>query len=76
MQAKTPPEKILGKWISEKGDFIVDIYKVGNKFNAKLIWFDTTDTDTKMETSTDYKNPDVDIRKRKLWHRGVTKSRL
>lgn len=50
VQAKTPPEKILGKWISEEGDFNVDIYKVGNKFNAKLIWFDTTDTDTNLET--------------------------
>lgn len=66
VESKTPPDQILGKWISEEGDFIVDIYKVGNKFNARLIWFDTTDTDLNLETSTDCKNPDADLRKRKL----------
>lgn len=64
--AKKPPEQILGKWISEEGDFIVDIFKVGNKYNAKLIWFDATDTQLNLETATDYKNPDVDLRNRKL----------
>ncbi|MDB5120806.1 MAG: hypothetical protein JWN56_2024 [Sphingobacteriales bacterium] len=66
VEAKKPPEQIIGKWISEEGDFIVDIYKVGNKFNAKLIWFDATDTKLNVETATDYKNPDADLRNRKL----------
>lgn len=66
VHATHSPEQIFGKWISEEGDFIVDIYKVGNKFNAKLIWFNTTDTDLNLETTTDYKNTDVDLRKRKL----------
>jgi len=64
--AKTPPEQILGKWISEEGDFIVDIYKVGNKYNAKLIWFDATDTKLNLETATDGNNPDTDLKTRKL----------
>lgn len=64
--AKTPPELIVGKWISNKGNFIVEVYKTGNKYHAKLVWFDDTDTDLNTETATDNNNPNSELRSRKL----------
>lgn len=37
-------DKITGKWISPKKDFIVECYKAGNgKYHGKLVWFQKLD---------------------------------
>ncbi len=60
-------DRICGKWISAQKNCIVQVYKSGNEFGAKLVWFDDSDNKSKpMITRTDYKNPDVSLRNRKL----------
>lgn len=61
------PERIIGKWISAQKNCIVQVYKNGNEFGAKLLWFDDSDNPLKpMITRTDYKNPNAALRNRKL----------
>ncbi|MVN23337.1 DUF2147 domain-containing protein [Mucilaginibacter arboris] len=66
-QAVAPADKICGKWMSEEKNCIVNVYKSGNEFGAKLMWFnDSDDKSQPMNARTDYKNPDPTLRKRKL----------
>ena len=65
--AVAPQDKICGKWISTEKNVIVQVYKTGNEFNAKLVWFDDSDDKTKpMNTRVDYKNPNKSLQTRKL----------
>ena len=60
-------DRILGKWLSEEKNVMVQVYKNGDKYAAKLIWFDDSDDKTKpMNSRIDYKNPDPSLRNRKL----------
>lgn len=62
-----PQDRIIGKWMSEQKNCIVQVYKNGDEFGAKLVWFDDSDDKTKpMLTRTDFKNPNVSLRNRKL----------
>lgn len=62
-----PQDRICGKWMSEEKNCIVQVYKNGYKYGAKLIWFDDSEDKTKpMDTWVDYKNPNPSLRKRKL----------
>ncbi len=69
---KTPKsisaDKIVGKWMAnEDKNVIVQIYKSGNEFKAKIVWFDDSDDMARpMATRCDSKNPDKDLRSRKL----------
>jgi len=65
--ALEPSDKICGKWQSEKKNCIVQVYRFGDDFRAKLVWFDDSDEPGKpMESRVDYKNPDKNLRARKL----------
>lgn len=65
--ALEPSDKICGKWQSEKKNCIVQVYRNGDDFKAKLVWFDDSDEPGKpMESRVDYKNPDKSLRTRKL----------
>ena len=60
-------DRILGKWLSEEKNVMVQVYKNGDKYAAKLIWFDDSDDKSKpMNSRIDYKNPDPTLRNRKL----------
>jgi uncharacterized protein (DUF2147 family) len=60
-------DRICGKWQSEKKNCIVQVYRDGDDFKAKLVWFDDADDPGKpMESRVDYKNPDKNLRTRKL----------
>jgi uncharacterized protein (DUF2147 family) len=62
-----PCDRICGKWESEKKNCVVQVFHEGDDFGAKLVWFnDDDDPSRPMETRTDYKNPDKDLRSRKL----------
>ncbi|MFD1256413.1 DUF2147 domain-containing protein [Mucilaginibacter terrae] len=62
-----PSDRICGKWRSDKKNCIVQVFKDGEAYKAKLLWFDDSDEPGKpMETRTDIKNPDVNLRSRKL----------
>lgn len=61
-------DRIVGKWItSEDKNLIVQVFKSGNEFRAIVLWFDDSDDKSKpMGTRCDVKNPDKDLRSRKL----------
>ena len=65
--ANEPADKILGKWISDEKNLIVEVYKLGNKYNAKILWFRPVDAKTKVVYKTyDIHNPDVKLQSRKI----------
>lgn len=56
---KQPDNLILGKWMSTKNNLIVDVYKDGKEFRAKVSWFSVKDSPARtMESRTDWRNPD------------------
>lgn len=62
-----PQDRICGKWISEEKNCIVQVYKNGNEYGAKLTWFDDTDDKNRpMNTRVDDKNPVKALQSRKL----------
>lgn len=66
-QAQNKQDAIIGKWINEDKDLIVDVYKESNDFKAKVVWFHfDRDTLTPIDQWLDVKNPDKTLRKRKL----------
>lgn len=71
------PDKVLGKWITEKAkngnQIIVEIYKTkDNKFNGKIVELTMpiyTEGEFKGQEKMDLKNPDEKLQHRKL--RGI-----
>lgn len=62
-----PQDKIMGKWMSLEKNVMVNVYKNGGKYAAKLVWFDDSDDKSKpMNMRVDYKNPDKSLQSRKL----------
>jgi uncharacterized protein (DUF2147 family) len=60
-------EHIVGKWISLRKNVIVEVFKTGNEYRSKIVWFDDSDDKNRpMLVRTDYKNPEPSLRKRKL----------
>ena len=59
------PDAILGKWITEKKNCIVEVYKDGHQYKAKVLWFDVKDKKP-MDQWEDEKNPDPQLRHQKL----------
>lgn len=60
-------DQIVGRWISEEKNFIVQVSKEGDNFKAVLLWFDDSDDPSKpMQTRIDDKNPDKSLRGRRL----------
>ncbi len=60
-------DRVCGKWMSAEKNLIVQVYKDGIDFKAKVVWFDDADDPNRpMDTRTDDKNPDKALRNRKL----------
>ncbi|MEO5998057.1 MAG: DUF2147 domain-containing protein [Chitinophagaceae bacterium] len=58
---------ILGKWISQEGNVIVQLIEDSGTFKGKILWFDDTDDlNRPMNLRTDIKNPDVNLRNRRI----------
>lgn len=62
---QTDPDAILGKWIIDKGNCIVEIYKQQNDYKGKVIWFDVRNKKP-IEEWRDEKNPNPCMRNNKL----------
>ncbi|MBB2151623.1 DUF2147 domain-containing protein [Pedobacter gandavensis] len=61
------PDRIVGKWMTEKKNLIVEVYKHDHKYKAKIVWFDDTDDLSRpAEMRRDDQNPDPSLRKRKI----------
>jgi uncharacterized protein (DUF2147 family) len=66
-QAATPSDLICGKWLIAEKDLIVQVYKDGSEFKAKIVWFnDSDDKSRPMETRLDADNPDPKLRSQKI----------
>ena len=63
--AQSNPDAILGKWITDAGNCIVQVYKQGLQYKAKVLWFDVKNKKP-MDQWVDEKNPDKSLRSRKL----------
>lgn len=59
------PDAILGKWYTENNEGVVEIYKQGQKYYAKLISLKTPN-DPKGQPRKDSKNPDAKLKSRSL----------
>lgn len=57
------PNDILGKWISTKKNVVIEVYKISNQFQAKVLWFnDTDDLSRPMRSRLDINNPNKSLR--------------
>lgn len=64
---KNNADAIKGTWMSMEGNLKVEVYKKGNEYFSKVIWFDDTDDlSNPMATRMDTKNPDKTLRNRKI----------
>lgn len=60
-------DRILGKWMTEKKNLIVEVYRHEHEYKAKILWFDDTDDlNRPAEMRRDDQNPDPSLRKRKI----------
>jgi uncharacterized protein (DUF2147 family) len=65
--AQNKQDAIVGKWMSIKGNLLVEVYKLNHDFKAKVVWFDDRDDKSKpYNTRMDEKNPDNSLRKRRI----------
>lgn len=67
-------DRIIGKWVSEQKNLVVEVYKAGVTYNAKIVWFnDRDDLSRPMATRTDLNNTDPALKNRKLLGMDVLK---
>ena len=65
--AQTNEDDVLGRWISTDNKVAVNIYKHGNNYRAKVIWFDEKlGSGEPMNARVDKHNPNPKLRKRKI----------
>ncbi len=68
-------DRIIGKWMSIEKNVVVDVYKDGDEFKAKVVWFDDTDDlNRPMNKRCDIHNPKKELRHRKLIGLDVVKN--
>lgn len=61
------PDAVMGKWMSEEKNLEVQVYKTGTEYKAKVLWFDDSDDKTRpWNMRTDDKNPDKELRSRRI----------
>lgn len=54
---------ILGKWVSTKKNVIIEVYKISNQYQAKVLWFnDSDDLSRPMRFRLDIQNPNKNLR--------------
>jgi uncharacterized protein (DUF2147 family) len=72
-QSQSPTEQILGRWMVAEKNLLVEVYRDGNDYKAKIIWFKNDDPTKRMEEWTDKHNPDPSQRDRKILGMNVVK---
>ncbi|MEO6136792.1 MAG: DUF2147 domain-containing protein [Ginsengibacter sp.] len=72
--AQNNADEILGKWMSVQNNCMVDVYKNGQEYRAKIIWFDDSDDPSRpMNERLDIENPDKKLRSQKILGSNVLK---
>jgi uncharacterized protein (DUF2147 family) len=67
IKAQIKQDAIVGKWMSTENNLLVEVYKCGNDFKAKVLWFDDSDDRSNpYNTRMDSNNPDHTLRTRKI----------
>jgi uncharacterized protein (DUF2147 family) len=65
--ADSQADTITGKWMSTENNLEVEVFKSGNAYQARVVWFDDTDNPGRpMAVRQDTKNPDKTLRSRKI----------
>ena len=60
-------DQIIGKWMSTKENVMVNVYKSGNQFKAKVVWFnDSDDPSSPMNVRCDVRNANKALRKQRI----------
>lgn len=60
-------DAIAGKWMSAENNLEVEVYRAGDSYKARVLWFDDTDNKGRpMDVRQDTKNPDKTLRSRKI----------
>ncbi len=62
--ANTDGDTILGKWLTENGKSVVEVYHCGDAYCGKIVWLKEPFKDGKEKV--DDKNPDKSLRSRKI----------
>ena len=66
-EAQHNDNSIVGRWMSTDQNLEVEVYKQGDEYWAKVIWFDDTDDRSRpMSQRCDKKNSNETLRTRKL----------
>ena len=65
-KSNTDADRICGRWMSSDKNLIVQMYKAGNSYRGKMVWFKSNDHSKSMEEWTDKHNPDPTLRNRKI----------
>ena|SRR6187431_1544163 len=55
-------DPLLGQWITDQKNLIIEVYLRGSEYKAKIVWVSDTDPDSRL----DDKNPDPALRTRKV----------
>lgn len=64
--ANNDPDAICGKWTSAEKTITIQIYRDGNTYKGKMVWFKNKDQSKAMDEWTDKHNPNPALRNRKL----------
>jgi len=65
--ARADENSILGRWLSSEKNLMVEVYKQGTDYKARVVWFyDVKDTITPINQRLDKRNPDITLRTQKL----------
>jgi uncharacterized protein (DUF2147 family) len=63
--AQSAADYICGRWVSDEKNLIVEVCRVNNEYQAKIIWFDAG-SDKLMHDWVDKNNPDKALQSRKI----------
>ena len=58
-------DRICGKWMSSEKNLTVEVYRTGDEFKARIVWF-RDDPSLPMEEWRDKNNPNPALRSRKI----------
>ena len=58
-------DTIMGKWLTEKGQSVVEVYQCGDAYCGKIVWLKEL-LDKEGKEKVDDKNPDKSLKSRKL----------
>lgn len=64
--AQAKEDDILGRWMSEEKNLMVEVYKQSDDFKARIVWFHDNRDTTPIEQWLDAKNPDQSLRTRRV----------